>query len=193
MGVTIWIVPPKPIREALEKRIMTIRPPSKRPLNPSTYPHFTPHITLAALGPNTSIPLERLRTAIPKDTPPTRATFASIEVGDHFFRSVYTAIKSTAELLELHKRVHDALDLPPRTPKYPHVSLAYIVDEDAEEREAYLQALKDEGVIREEGDRVGIQCGEDGGWVDGFDVKEIWIAKCDGPVESWEILDRLTL
>ena len=55
------------------------------------------------------------------------------------------------------------------------------------------RALKDAGVIREEGDRVSLQCGEDGGWVDGFDVKEIWIAKCDGPVEGWEILDRLTL
>ncbi|KAI4528197.1 LigT-like protein [Schizophyllum commune Loenen D] len=193
MGVTIWIVPTTPIREALENRIMTIRPHSKRPLNPSTYPRFIPHISLAALGPNTSIPPEKLRAAIPKDTPPTRATFASIEVGDHFFRSVYAAIKPSADLLELHKRVHDALALTPRTPKYPHVSLAYIADEDAGEREAYLQALKDAGVIREEGDRVSIQCGEDGGWVDGFDVKEIWIAKCDGPVEEWEILDRLTL
>ncbi|KAL1746312.1 2',3'-cyclic-nucleotide 3'-phosphodiesterase, partial [Schizophyllum fasciatum] len=195
VGITLWIVPPQPIRDALADRIMSIRPPSKRPLSPATYPRFTPHISLAALGPDTSIPLDRLRAAIPrnKSDPPARAAFASIEIGDHYFRSVYAAVAPSDALLALHKHVHDALGLAPRTPKYPHVSLAYIADEDAAERAAYLQALKDEGVIRAEGEGVSLRCGEDGGWASGFDVREVWIAKCDGPVEEWEVLDRVEM
>ncbi|TRM58595.1 hypothetical protein BD626DRAFT_181071 [Schizophyllum amplum] len=40
------------------------------------------------------------------------------------------------------------------------MSLCYIADDDAAERDAYLQALKDEGMMRQEGDGASLQCGE---------------------------------
>lgn len=117
-----------------------------------------------------------------------------MDVGDTYFRSVYTAIKPNDGLHDLHARVHDALGVEPRTPKYPHMSLCYIADDDAAERDAYLQALKDEGMMRQEGDGASLQCGEGKeDWVSGVDVDEIWITKCDGPVEGWEVLDRVSV
>ena len=68
----------------------------------------------------------RLRESIPIGTAALPVEFASVEAGDHYFRSVYATIKPTAELMHLHAAVHTALEQAPNTPKFPHMSIYYI-------------------------------------------------------------------
>jgi len=122
--------------------------------------------------------------------------FESIEVGDHYFRSVYIAIQPADVLKDLHRIVHEKLGVAPRTPKYPHMSLVYISDEDAAkgERERYYEELKKRNLITtttQDGDELGSK--KDAETIAGFSAPEIWVVKCVGPVESWEVLDKIVL
>ncbi|KAL0581121.1 hypothetical protein V5O48_000910 [Marasmius crinis-equi] len=179
------------------KRIMDIRPPGGN-AEPESYPKFDPHITLVSLPSPSGISLSQLRESIPKDQRPLKVTFKSVDVGDHFFRSDYIAVSLTPELVDLHRKVHDSLKLEPRTPKFPHISLTYITNFDAEhgERQRWRDELQSEGRIREEdgGDSIGLNCGIDKEeWISGFVATEIWIVECEGPVETWKILDKIPL
>ena len=115
---------------------MTTRPvsnsedPSANTLSTSSYPTFVPHVTLASIQ-ETVVSSEKLRAAIPENQPPVQVNFQAIAIGSHYFRSVYIEVVLSAELLELHRIVHDRLGLEPKTPAFPHLSLCY-VDEDAE-------------------------------------------------------------
>ncbi|KAG6862070.1 hypothetical protein C0995_007200 [Termitomyces sp. Mi166 len=123
--------------------------------------------------------------------------FQSVDIGTHFYRSVYIAITLTPGLQALHRDVHTKLGIEPKTPAYPHVSLCYINDADAAEREKFLDELKNEGKIRYESDGKGVslKCGkgEDSVWLSEFRAREVWVAKCDGPVESWTVLDKILI
>lgn len=91
---------------------------------------------------------------------------------------------------------------------FPHMSIYYIDDMEAEERSRVLQELKDNGtVIKSEegvqihtsGGPIGIPTGSEtrplpqGDALSGIDAVEIWVALCDGPVESWTVLEKVEL
>lgn len=168
-------------------------------LSESSYPRFDPHITLAALPASSEIPLSVLRASIPKSQSSLAINFKSLDIGSVYFRSVYLSVKPTAALSALHEHVHKALGLEPRTPSYPHVSLCYINDEDAEkgERAKFVELLESAGRVHrdESGDGVSLDCGEPGkkDWLAGFQAPEVWIVDCNGPVEGWKIMEKIPL
>ncbi|RDB21092.1 hypothetical protein Hypma_011791 [Hypsizygus marmoreus] len=197
MGIAIWLVPPS--HEA--NKLMTIMRTrgSERSRLPSSYPEFDPHITLASF-PSLSAPsLPDICASIPTSSSPLSVSFRSIDVGTHFFRSVYIAVTPTSAISALHERIHTKLDIEPRTPSFPHLSLCYIDDQDAHdgEREMFFKELQRDGRIGSEGKKENVRLyhGEAGkeDWVSGFDATEVWVVDCDGHVEGWKILAKVAL
>ncbi|KAF8965229.1 2',3'-cyclic-nucleotide 3'-phosphodiesterase [Flammula alnicola] len=199
MGLSIWIVPDKDSDKI--ETVMKIRQNSyKSSLTKESYPKFHPHITLASLPLSMENALDTIGASIPKLGTPLRCSFASVDIGSHYYRSVYVAIKLTSELISLHKHVHEVLDVEPRTPAFPHMSLCYIDDDDAAkgERNVYYEALKDGGKLWIEGEgsgdpAVSLNCGSPGkdDWIGHFDAHEVWAVRCEGPVEGWAVLRKL--
>ncbi|KAJ7632906.1 2',3'-cyclic-nucleotide 3'-phosphodiesterase [Roridomyces roridus] len=175
-GLALWLVPSDADTAKL-KTIMDIHPSLR----------FQPHITVASLPPDIPHDLEHTLSSISQEF---RVSFDTVEIGDHFFRSVYIAVHPSDEMLALHRAVHTKLGIiNPRTPKYPHMSLCYISDEDAPERTKYLQQLQSSGRIRQDGTSVSLNSREGDGsedvWVSGFQAAELWLVDCTGPVDSW--------
>ncbi|KAF9013926.1 2',3'-cyclic-nucleotide 3'-phosphodiesterase [Cyathus striatus] len=194
MGVTLWIVPPDAVMQKL-KNIMKLRG-SDELHSETTYPDFTPHITLASIPQGVNITIPTLRASIPPQDHPLNVELSSVDIGSVYFRSNYIAVKLSPELTTLHQHVHAALGIDPRTPSYPHISLTYIADEEVEERKKYHKRLVDEGRIKQLGNGVELNCApspEAEDWISGFEAAEVWIAKCEGPVETWEIIEKIPL
>lgn len=120
------------------------------------------------------------------------------------------AVTPTKKLNELYEGIHRAVGIrEPKSPAFPHLSLYYIDEEDAEEgeRERMFEEMVQRGVITtlsaaegEEG--VVLDCGvgtvpepDPNAMVrlDGIVGSEIWIVKCEGPVEGWEVMDKILL
>ncbi|KAF8163409.1 2',3'-cyclic-nucleotide 3'-phosphodiesterase [Crassisporium funariophilum] len=161
-----------------------------------SFPKIYPHITLASLPLSAANDLDAIRASIPTLENPLSLKFASVEIGSHYYRSVYVAIRLTREVANLHMRVHDSLKLEPQTPAFPHLSLCYVDEADAAkgERRAYYDDLAQDAVRFGE-DCVRLNCGSGGGedWMDGFEAQEIWVVQCEGPVEDWPILQKIPL
>lgn len=91
----------------------------------------------------------------------------------------------------------------PRTPVFPHMSLVYITDEDAQgdgegrgegQREKYKNVLEERGMVRDFEGNLALKVREEQGeWISGFEIEEIWIVRCDGPVEGWVVEDKIVL
>lgn len=167
---------------------------SAEPTSEESFPNFEPHVTLASLPPDT--PVSAIRACIPQDQEQINIAFRSLEIGSHYFRSVYIPVKLSPELSTLHQEVHAALRVHPKTPAYPHVSLCYVSDKDAEKglRRQFAESLQ----VKEESDGIalGVDGGRDESEDDGmasFRANEIWIVRCEGPVETWEVLDIIEL
>lgn len=190
----MWIVPNATDAQRLENIMNTGQLSSRTnsTLSQGSYPRFHPHITLASLPLSVENNLTGIEASIATALKrPLTVKFSSVEIGSHYFRSVYIAIEPTSEIMNLHERIHEALQAVPRTPSFPHLSLCYIDDKDAAtgEREAFYKILKDGGKIRDGG---GLDCGlveED--WMDRFEANEIWVVQCEGPVNEWAILRKL--
>jgi len=74
-------------------------------------------------------------------------------------------------------------------PYYPHLSLHY-GDVSAEKREEIVDDLDQQGVIESvEGHPPVTVVGVEGG----FQVTEIWIVKTEGPIEEWQVLEKVEL
>ncbi|KAF7295460.1 Cyclic phosphodiesterase [Mycena indigotica] len=201
MGLTLWLVPNETEAQKLEA-IMAIRPQAGTLINTSeaSYPRFDPHVTLAALPRDPEPTLEGIQLALPVLSAPLNVVFDSIEIGDHYFRSVYAAVRPSPDLLALHGHIHQHLNISsPRTPKFPHLSLCYITDDHAAtgERTRYYDALSTR--TRTVDDRVRIDCSRDKpaeeaqDWLAGLQMVEIWVVRCDGPVETWVIEKKIPL
>ncbi|TFK54708.1 LigT-like protein, partial [Heliocybe sulcata] len=187
-GLSMWLVPTQEECHKLT-RILHIRPSQAK--SPSSYPPIDPHVTLAAFPSDTD--LDRVRDSIPPDQPKIPVAFKSIDIGQVYFRSVYAACQPSAALLQLHKAVHERIKLEPKTPSYPHMSMYYIDDSEAEERTRIRDELVRQGKIRKVGeDSVGLDCGE-GDFLTGFEGAEIWIVSCEGPVPEWRVLEKVPL
>ena len=190
----MWIVPNAADAQRLEN-IMNMGQLSSRmnsTLGQDSYPKFYPHITLASLPLSLKSNLTDIEASIATSLKaPLTVKFSSVEIGSHYFRSVYIAIEPESEIMNLHEIIHKALQAVIRTPSFPHLSLCYIDDKDAAigEREAFYKILKDGRKIRAGG---GLDCGlgeED--WMDCFEANEIWVVQCEGSVNEWAILRKL--
>lgn len=168
---------------------------SKPPSN--SYPHFHPHITLASTA--SSTPLNSITSSLPKDLSAIPVTFQSLNVGDHFFQAVYLSVHLSPALSALHSSIYTASSVfVCKTPNFPHMSLFYIDDTEAEERTRMGKQLETTGTARRLGDSCfELKCSADGEeeWMGGFLAEEIWIVDCDGPVEGWnsKVLQRIKL
>ena len=184
---------------------MHVRPPTAKV--PSSYPRFHPHITLATVSSTT--PVQELVAAIPPRHPQIQVVISDVVVGDTYFRSVLAAIVPSPEILSLQSTVSENLRIrDPRSPMFPHMSIYYIDDAEAEERTRVLQELKDNGTVikTEEGVQIhtsggpigtptgsGTRPPPQGDALRGIDGSEIWVVLCDGPVETWTVLEKVKL
>lgn len=170
---------------------MDIRPKSSQSRSPASYPRFEPHITLASGLPASLSPAAILAAVPPRPRGaalPVR--FESLEAGDTYFRSVFLAVHPAPALLALRDHIHGALrarpGVHPASPRFPHMSLCYIDDAEAGERRAAVDALVGSG-------RAVVRAGEgvavDG--LSGYDGAEIWVVRCEGPVEQWATLGKM--
>lgn len=145
--------------------------------------------------------LDRIETAICKPLKTIQCHFAAVEIGKHYFRSVYVAIRATSDLLLLHEEVHKNLGMEPRTPSFPHLSLCYIDDGDAlrGEREHFYKDLEVKGAMvkgKEHG-TVYLNCAfndqDSEEQLGHFYAHEIWLVRAEGPVEGWKVLRKVSL
>jgi len=166
---------------------------STEPASEGSFPNFEPHVTLASLPLDT--PVSAIRACIPQDQKQINIAFRSLEIGSHYFRSVYLAVNLSPELSALHQEVHAALRIDPKTPAFPHVSLCYVTDKDAEKglRRQFAESLR----VKEESDGISLGVDDEGDESEdgmaGFRADEIWVVRCEGPVETWEVLDIIKL
>jgi len=193
MGVALWLVPAAAQIDVI-KSCLPKRPSTDHPLSPTSYPAILPHITLASVVlSDPGIP-EVLLGAVPENQQPIRANFQSLVVGDHYFRSVFIDIQPTQVLVDFQNQLLTNLrrrGLEPRAPRFPHMSLCYIADEDESHRDRAAQALRDTGVVTSETVdtwSISLHCGNV--TLPGFDGAEIWAVNCEGPVETWEVGER---
>lgn len=163
--------------------------------SPSSFPHFHPHVTLATVS--STVAVEDLRGAVPEDQLIVPVTFKKVEVGDKYFMSIYVTVHQDGALGALRDALTEALGeekIPPKS----HVSLFYIDDSEPEERDKMMQELEARGRIVDRGeDKAGLDCSEFGSRaanvVEAFDGAEIWLALCDGPVETWSVEGKIRL
>ena len=204
IGLSLWLVPTAE-QSAKLSWIMHTRPPTAE--MPNSYPRFHPHITLATVPSTTSV--KELVAAIPSRQPQVKANFSDVVVGDAYFRSVLTVVEPSPEILSLHAKINENLKIRnPQLPMFPHMSVYYIDDAEEEERVRVLQELKDNGTVVQTKDGVqihtsggpmGVPTGSEprpppyGDILQGFDGVEIWAALCDGPVETWTVLEKVEL
>ncbi|KAG1754363.1 2',3'-cyclic-nucleotide 3'-phosphodiesterase [Suillus lakei] len=198
-GLSLWLVP-NPAQLQLIQRVLP-KQPETRSVSAASYPEITPHITLASSGKATQDTILR---ALPSTLRPIPVEFHKLEVGDHYFRSVFVSAKKTTELVALHEHIMAALDrdgASPSAPSFPHMSISYIADEDGDaERKKTADELRAVTVV--EGSEIGgaetvaLRCGdsEEGHvWLSGFEGTEVWIVRCEGPVQHWPVLQKITV
>jgi hypothetical protein len=78
------------------------------------------------------------------------------------------------------------------------MSLFYIDDSEPDERQIVADELLSSGRVANDGtDRIILDCfaGDHSAAhkLSGFDGEEIWIVRCEGPVEQWEVLEKVVL
>lgn len=130
--------------------------------------------------------------------------FARVLTGDTYFLSLYAALAQLRSALAVGLAVGAGAGTGggPAPRAFPHLSLFYVADEEAHVRARLLQEME-EGVVRdsEDGLSVALRRGggagtgdeKEGSVLDGFTGMQIWIVDCDGPVEGWEVLDKILL
>lgn len=177
--------------------------------SPSSFATFHPHVTLA-----TASDAAALRAALPPNLPAIPVPFKSVEVGEKYFMSVYVAVHSPdgspLETLRSHLRtaLGDGV-----VPPVPHISLYYIDDADKDTRVSTLQDLcahsrvigvpiEERSVTADFAGTVGLGCyasdeppkeRESPSILRQIESKEIWLVRCEGPVEGWEVLQKFPL
>jgi len=171
MGISLWLVPAAEDREKLQSVISKVS--SKH-----SSPTFEPHITLVSLPSDSDSSIPHLNNLTSFEV-----TFLPIAAGHTFFQSVLIPIPASPELLDLRVSTCDALKVPFQ-PYFPHFSL-YYGDVSNEEREAIIAELHTDGTA---------QIGTDGNTrvagIQGFRVDELWVVRCEGRPEEWEVLEK---
>jgi 2',3'-cyclic-nucleotide 3'-phosphodiesterase len=197
VGIAIWLVP-SPSTSYKLQQIMDFRPSQSKSNCRTSYPHFAPHVTLAS-GLPPSISMASVLACI-RDQASLPVMFKSIHVGDTYFSSVSISIHHSPKLSALRQHIDNELQklgVEPCGGRF-HMSLYYIDDSEADER--YLVAdelLNSRRVVQDGRDRIALNCFADDRYHlvghSGFDGEHIWVVKCIGPVEKWEVLEKVTL
>jgi len=145
-------------------------------------PSFPPHITLVTVPSDTNV--DALVHSIPCDGP-IQVLFESVTMGATFFQSVFIAIHASEELLALQRTCARQLNVDDTTmPHFPHLSLFYGIDKKLEVK----AHLEEERIVANPQDgRVAF----DG--LHGFLATEVWVARCDGPVDEWQVVTKVAL
>jgi 2',3'-cyclic-nucleotide 3'-phosphodiesterase len=230
VSLSLWLVPPDPDIERISKCMKSLHPTTSTSTStttkpsPNSFPTFTPHVTLLTIPTHPadalSTTLDDLRAAvvsastnnasnsnvvtqdlIPISSIPIPIKFASLETGSHFYRSVYIVVHDeTGALRTLHASVHEAMKLEPRTPRFPHLSLCYIDDADAQLREEVARNALTEGyvIVPVEGtgstSSVRLRYGpQEEEWIEGFECWDIWIVQCGSKIQEWRVLEKIRL
>ncbi|KAI1791661.1 2',3'-cyclic-nucleotide 3'-phosphodiesterase [Ganoderma leucocontextum] len=205
MGISLWLVPKEADADRI-KQVMRNRPTASTK-SPSSFPTFHPHVTLAT-GPDAAA----LRAALPSDQPVVPVQFKSAEVGDKYFMSIYVVVHSPegSPLENLCSHLRAALG-DAAVPPIPHLSLYYIDDADKDTRLRTLQELHahfrvigksvGDSVMADFNRMVGLGCyaSSEPNEADPpyilrqTESEEIWLVRCEGPVEGWEVLEKFPL
>ncbi|OCH85708.1 hypothetical protein OBBRIDRAFT_762634, partial [Obba rivulosa] len=135
-GLSLWLVPNANQLPKL-KQFMQYRSPDAE--NPSSFPSFDPHVTLASIPSSAS--MSGLLDAIPENQRAVPIRFKSLDVGEKYFTSVYVTVHTTAELEALRAHLRERLGAQ-TVPNIPHMSLYYIDESDRQEREKIVQELQ---------------------------------------------------
>jgi 2',3'-cyclic-nucleotide 3'-phosphodiesterase len=187
-GISLWLVPPTSVIHKLE-RIMHVRPLTTLLSSPSSWPRFTPHVTLGSAP-----TLEAARAAVPEDQQPVPVRFAELQAGEHYFRSVLVAVHLDEPLDTLERRIREAVGRKDPPPSYPHMSFAYIDDAEAGQRERIRDEMLQNGIAKNVDGGVVLKCGEsEEDVIRGYQGTEIWVVLAEGKVEDWEVLDKIRL
>jgi len=202
-GLALWLIPTPDqhafLQDFVEKHC---RPSSRAGLSPKSYPRLIPHVTLISVP--TSVPdahgqlitVDRLKSFLPDPSSELSSRdgrlpgkVRAVVASDHFFRSVLAELDASPELAAYQRKIEarvQAAGWRVTAPMFPHVSLAYIADEDRAERARLLRELRDEGhVVDVEGGGVELRVGGREP-LRTFEGAEVWIVDCDGPVENWK-------
>jgi len=197
LGLSLWLVPNATQRHLIQG--VFPQQPETRPVSPTSYPSITPHITLLSSRDATADTLLRALPPTLRRTIP--VAFQALTVGDHYFRSVFLSAKETLELIALQGHIvamlgKDGVSL--SAPAFPHMSVCYIADEDGDaERERAAEELRAAGAVVEdlEGGGVALRCGDseqEQVLLSGFEGTEVWVVRCDGPVQDWQVLQKVS-
>ncbi|KAJ8581393.1 LigT-like protein, partial [Rhizopogon salebrosus TDB-379] len=197
-GLSLWLVPNATQRQLLQGAFP--KQPKARQVSPASYPEMTPHVTLASSREATQDITLR---ALPSPLRPIPVQFQRLEVGDHYFRSVFISAKKTAELVALHEHIMAALDrdgASPSAPAFPHMSISYIADVDGyAERKRAADELRASAVVEDSEtggvEAVVLRCGGSGEghvFLSSFEGTEVWIVRCEGPVQDWQVLQKIS-
>lgn len=161
-------------------------------------PSFHPHVTVTTVP--SSTPTAVLRDSIPVLSEPLDVIFDDVVVGDVYFRSVLVAVRSTPQLEALHAAVHEKLQkaLGPPELRFPHLSLYYVDDAHASDRQVLLDSLWQQGFLErvENGVSFNFSSAErraENENLSCFQAHEVWITLCEGLVEGWTVLEKIPL
>jgi 2',3'-cyclic-nucleotide 3'-phosphodiesterase len=167
----------------------------------SSFPAFDPHVTLASVQSSSNI-VAILRKAIPTDQHAITARLDAVVASDTYFRSVIVKVEAKPELVALRDHVADYLlkeaNIEAKSPMFPHLSIHYIDEPDAHLREIIVKELYDYKRVVEwdQGIQLVSSPNMDSSNISHLSqitIQEIWIVECEGPVEGWEVLDKMIL
>ncbi len=167
-----------------------LEPDAEHPL-----PSFEPHITLASVP--VSVSEATLKGAIPEVKEPLRIDFESVEAQQTYFRSAIVNIRKTPQLQQLLASVRRALTVDVKAPSYPHMSLYYVDDARAADRQRALDNLFQSGHLSPSSDGLTIKFApkdkSNYNTSSGFVADAIWIVLCEGSVGDWKVLYKMNL
>lgn len=190
-GKALWLVPPADVVAKL-KCIMDNPPLEQNDQHP--LPLFHPHVTLASVP--SSVPDHILRTATPVFEP-FWVSFKAVDATDAYFRSAIVHLHDSPQLSSMHTSITESLQssgVKSSTPMFPHMSLYYVPDGRAADRQRVLDNLFRSGQLVESESGLAIHVGvgqPDTMQFNGFVSSEVWLVSCEGPVPSWKVLEKL--
>ena len=190
-------MPPEDAFQPLQEVINSLSSKKSSPL-------FQPHITLLSLAPSH---LDNYRTALPPQLPSAiPVQYEAVQAGSTYFQSILIKINySSSDSNVLRKVYEDTLKWTAETGigrdtsfikggadgsvmlEYnPHLSLFY-GDLGTSEKQELIADMQKQGHVVPEDGKVTV-AGKNG-----FDVKEVWIVRTEGPIDDWKILEKITL
>ena len=178
---------------------MNFRPQkcSSRTHSRRSYPHFSPHVTLATFSSPPPIPLAELLPMV-KATP---VYFESLRVGNSYLGSLSVVISRSREFMDLYdytvRHLKQAHGIHVTSHSFPRMPLFFLDEAVHGERHRLAEILRTSGRVIE-GRGIELNCTLDGAAPEfdamtGFFGSELWLVDCSGAVASWKVLEKRKL